>query len=248
MVPTSATIKGLFARSGNRCAFPGCDLPLVEKNDIVTGEICHIRSRGAGGPRYHPSQTDAARNDAANLILLCARHHKIVDDAPEVYTADNLCAMKKEREMPGIEVTPEIARRAELLLQKLIINVRGDLSATIHAHTFTINNAKRTNTKPVPTSDVVGGSSPHRTYLKYLIDRYQEFARAQKDREFKYPVVYQSIRNKFKANWDWVPLSCFQEVISFMQAKIDGTLIGRQHKKQGKLSYEDFERYKLAHR
>ncbi len=248
MVPTDATVKGLFARSGNRCAYPECDLPLVEKSNTVTGVICHIRAQRAGGPRYDSTQTDAQRNDAANLILLCARHHKIVDDAPEEFTADLLSAMKREREIPGIEITPEIARQAELLRQNLIINVQGDLSASIHAQSVIVNSAKRTKARPVPTSDVVGGSSHHRTYLKYLIDRYQEFARAQKDREFKYPLVYRSIRSKFKADWDWIPLSRFQEAMLFMQGKIDGTLLGRQHRKQGKSSYEDFDSYLLTHR
>ena len=48
MVPTSKTMKSLFARSGNRCAFPDCYAPLVEENDIVTGEVCHIKARNAG--------------------------------------------------------------------------------------------------------------------------------------------------------------------------------------------------------
>ena len=90
MVPTSKTIKSLFARSGNRCAFPDCYVPLVEENDIVTGEVCHIKARNARGPRYDPSQTDAERNDSANLILLCARHHKIVDDTPAAYSVQIL--------------------------------------------------------------------------------------------------------------------------------------------------------------
>ncbi|MGP8174933.1 MAG: hypothetical protein ACLP7O_10340 [Terracidiphilus sp.] len=171
-----------------------------------------------------------------------------MDAAPMEYTPELLLAMKKEREMLGAEVTPEIARRAELLYRKQIINVQGDLSASIHAQSVTIRSAKRTKAKPVPTSDVVGGSSSHRTYLKYLIDRYQEIAKAQRDREFRHAVVYQSIKREFKADWDWIPLSRFQEVVKFMQAKIDGTLIGRQHKKQGKLLYEDFERFKLTHR
>jgi hypothetical protein len=223
-------------------------MPLVEENDIVTGVVCHIKARKARGPRYDSSQTDAERNDAANLILLCARHHKIVDAAPMEYTADCLFAMKKERELLGIEVTPEIVRRAKLLYRKQIINVQGDLSASIHAQSVTIRSAKHTKAKPVPTSDVVGGSSSHRTYLKYLIDRYQEFAKAQRDRVFRHAVVYQSIKREFKAEWDWIPLSRFQEVVEFMQAKIDCTIIGRQHKKQGKLSYEDFAKYLLTHR
>jgi hypothetical protein len=191
MVPTSKTIKSLFARSGNRCAFSNCFVPLVEENDIVTGEVCHIKARNARGPRYDPSQTDAERNDSANLILLCARHHKIVDDAPATHSVQILLAMKRERELVGeITITSAIARRAELLRKNFVINVRGDLSVpAIHAQNVTIKNAGHSKIKITLPDDVVGGSSPHRAYLKYLIDRYQQFAKAQKDREFKFSVV-----------------------------------------------------------
>jgi hypothetical protein len=92
-------------------------------------------------------------------------------------------------------------------------------------------------------TDVVGGSSPQRAYLKYLIDRYQQFAKAQKDREFKFPVVYQSIKREFKADWDRIPLSRFQDAVRFMQSKVDHTIVGRQRKKQGDSSYEGFDSY-----
>ena len=245
MVPTRKTMKSLFARSGNRCAFPNCYVPLVEENDIVTGEVCHIKARNARGPRYDPSQTDAERNDSANLILLCARHHKIVDDAPATHSVQILLAMKRERELVGeITITSAIARRAELLRKNFVINVQGDLSVpAIHAQNVTIKNAGHSKIKITLPDDVVGGSSPHRAYLKYLIDRYQQFAKAQKDREFKFSVVYQSIKREFKADWDRIPLSRFQDAVHFVQAKIDHTIVGRQQKNQGKPSYEGFDSY-----
>jgi hypothetical protein len=97
-------------------------------------------------------------------------------------------------------------------------------------------------------TDVVGGSSPHRAYLKYLIDRYQDFAKAQKDREFNFSRVYVSIKREFKSDWDRIPLSRFQDAVHFMQAKIDHTIVGRQQKKQGKPSYEGFDSYLANHR
>jgi len=250
MVPTSKTMKSLFARSGNRCAFPDCYVPLVEENDIVTGEVCHIKARNAGGPRYDPTQTDRDRNGSANLILLCARHHKIVDDTPASYSAPVLCAMKKERESVGeITITPAIARRAELLRQSLIIKVEGDLSVSaIHTQNLTIKSAGRVKLKTTFPADVIGGSSSHRAYLKYLIDRYRDFAKAQKDREFNFSVVYVSIKREFKSDWDRIPLSRFQDAVHFMQAKIDHTIVGRQQKKQGKPSYEGFDSYLANHR
>jgi hypothetical protein len=43
--PGITDIKLLFARSGNRCAFPKCRAPMAI-NNTLTGEVCHIK----GGP------------------------------------------------------------------------------------------------------------------------------------------------------------------------------------------------------
>jgi hypothetical protein len=71
--PSKATLKRLFALSGNRCAFPGCGLPVV---DPGTGNLCgapvHINAVSPGGPRYDPRQTDEQRESVENLLLLCA--------------------------------------------------------------------------------------------------------------------------------------------------------------------------------
>jgi hypothetical protein len=91
--------------------------------------------------------------------------------------------------------------------------------------------------------DVVGGSSSHRAYLKYLITRYQEFAKTQKGRDYKFAVIYKSIQREFKTDWDWIPLSRFHEAVRFVQTRIDGTIVGRQQKKRGMASYEDFDSY-----
>jgi hypothetical protein len=98
MGPSEKTIKRLFARSGNLCAFPGCSLPIVENVGTITGEICHIRAQSEGGPRFDRAQTDDERQGFDNLILLCRRHHKIVDAEPEVYSAEVLEEVKRIRE------------------------------------------------------------------------------------------------------------------------------------------------------
>jgi hypothetical protein len=223
---------------------------LIEKNDIVTGQVCHIRARSNRGPRYDPKQTDVERSAPANLILLCSRHHKIVDDLPETYTVDLLCAMKRERESTGdVAITPEISRLAGLLQMELVINIEGDFSvSTIRAEQVTIRSSKTTRFRTVLPEDVIGASSSHRTYLKYLIDRYNEFAKEQKGRDFSFAVVYRSIKHEFKADWEWIPLSRFQDAVLFMQTKIDHTLIGRQRKRQDKASYEEFNNYSAVHR
>ena len=72
--PSVATVKRLFAVSGNKCAFPKCPATLVDGDSgAVIGEVCHIRSASSGGPRYDASQTDAQRHAFENLILRARR-------------------------------------------------------------------------------------------------------------------------------------------------------------------------------
>jgi hypothetical protein len=113
--PTVATIKRLFAVSGNRCAFPGCELPLVdEASGNVLGEICHIKAKRPDGPRYDPEQTEEERHGFGNLVLLCPTHHAIVDGDAGKYTVEKLLRIKAEHEARhagGAEPSDEVARR-----------------------------------------------------------------------------------------------------------------------------------------
>jgi hypothetical protein len=79
--PSVAVIKRLFAKSGNKCAFKSCVSPLVDGKKVI-GKICHIKAKSEGGARYDPLQTAAERHDYENLILLCGRHHDVIDDEP----------------------------------------------------------------------------------------------------------------------------------------------------------------------
>ena len=73
------TYRVLYARSGNKCAFPGCCTPIFEDNNQLTGECCHIEAYSEGGPRFNMSLSDDDKNSYDNLILMCSRHHKIID-------------------------------------------------------------------------------------------------------------------------------------------------------------------------
>jgi hypothetical protein len=95
--PSDVTIKRLFAASSNNCAFPDCASPLVE-GETVVGEICHIRSANKGHRRYDRKQTDEKRHGYDNLLLLCRKHHKIVDTEVERYPPALLTEMKKAHE------------------------------------------------------------------------------------------------------------------------------------------------------
>ena len=90
--------KRLYAHSGNQCAFPGCCAPIFEDDGQLTGECCHIKAFSPGGPRYDASQTDEERNGVDNLMLMCSRHHAIVDKNVDRYTVEVLQEYKQMHE------------------------------------------------------------------------------------------------------------------------------------------------------
>jgi hypothetical protein len=104
--PSQATIKRLFARSGNRCAFPKCSSPIVQEA-IVVGEICHIKAVSLLGPRHDKEQSPEQLHGYDNLILLCAKHHTIIDTDPDAYTVERLTKMKTEHEGRSAALTEE---------------------------------------------------------------------------------------------------------------------------------------------
>ncbi len=92
------TRKFLWARAGGRCSI--CRALLVtEKTETddpsVFGEEAHIISRAPAGPRAG----DVPDHDVYdNLILLCSKDHKRVDDQFAHYTAELLAKIKQDHE------------------------------------------------------------------------------------------------------------------------------------------------------
>lgn len=78
---TRTTLIKLYTLSGNICAFPQCSAPIVDTvQDVITGQVCHIKAKSPKGPRYDPNQTPEERDGFSNLMVMCAAHNKIIDD------------------------------------------------------------------------------------------------------------------------------------------------------------------------
>lgn len=97
MTYTEKTKKILWGKSGGKCAFPKCERDLIGEADNIQGEICHIVAKNEGGPRWRKNFMGDI-NGEENLILLCAEHHKLIDDFPEKYTEELIHQFKKEHE------------------------------------------------------------------------------------------------------------------------------------------------------
>ncbi|MDA2933978.1 LecA/PA-IL family lectin [Acidobacteria bacterium AH-259-D05] len=96
----SKDMKKLWARSGNVCSFPGCDVELVLEKEAsrVMGEEAHIKGEKKTAPRYDPSQTHDERESYENRILLCPNHHTEIDSDPEKWSVERLMEIKAQHE------------------------------------------------------------------------------------------------------------------------------------------------------
>jgi hypothetical protein len=78
--PKADVLRALFARSGNRCAFPGCTSPLINERNQFIAQVCHIEAAEEGGERFNQNQTDEERRHYENLLILCYPHHIETND------------------------------------------------------------------------------------------------------------------------------------------------------------------------
>ena len=136
--PTDSTIKKLFAFSNNRCAFPDCTNAIVDRNTLTTtGKVCHIKAKSNLGPRWDESQTDEERHGFQNLILLCGKHHDIVDDKSQVekFTVEILTGYKKKHEQTGNnELSQDDAKLARRLIDSYLkIDARDEAQVMVNS-------------------------------------------------------------------------------------------------------------------
>jgi len=97
------TIKILFAKSGDRCAYPDCTNSVVvdgtdQSEAMISAQISHIYAASDNGPRGKPGLTQKQKNAPENLLLFCPTHHGIVDGQHETYPAGMLQAWKAQHE------------------------------------------------------------------------------------------------------------------------------------------------------
>ena len=93
----------LAGRAAGRCEYSGCNEELTE--DQLTrrtdhfGAFAHIVADKPGGPRGDVVRSPQLANDIDNLMLLCQKHHKLIDGANwRNYSESLLREMKAEHE------------------------------------------------------------------------------------------------------------------------------------------------------
>ncbi|WP_276967311.1 HNH endonuclease [Chryseobacterium sp.] len=117
----------LYTKSGGRCAI--CNKYLIDLGyGVNIGEMAHIVgwTNKQKSPRGISALPIDKRNTEENLILLCAEHHKIIDDkkALEEFTVERLIAHKNEHESRIHHLT-NLHKDSDSVVLRMLGNIRG---------------------------------------------------------------------------------------------------------------------------
>ena len=252
--PTKETIKRLCAVSRNRCAFPNCEIPVAEDSGTFTGEIAHIRGSSANGPRFDSEQADKERHSFENLILLCGRHHRIIDAEVEKYTVARLLEIKhnhenESQEIPAINPRNEAVANSLFQQYKNLILAESGSKVAVHSpgaiQADTVNiKTSRPQVKVLPPEGSIGNDSSMSSYIDYLIKRYQQYQKRHKEKgSYKYIAIFNAIRREFGSKWQLLPKEQFDSLVFYLCKRVDGTQIGRIRKKRNQRNYHLYEEH-----
>ncbi|WP_430428742.1 hypothetical protein [Parasphingorhabdus sp.] len=97
MPVTVRTQKIIWGEFAARCAL--CREHLIERDSgaaSLIGEVAHIVGEREGAPRGNSNMLLAERNAPKNLMLVCLKHHKVIDDNETEYPIERLHKLKEE--------------------------------------------------------------------------------------------------------------------------------------------------------
>ena len=217
--------KKLTQESQSTCPFCGED-------DVSTAEFHHIIPISEGGT-----------NEFENLIYICANCHSKVTQGQIPHSE-----VKKVKELLGEGKHPFFKEEAA----SSVIHADFTKGANLGVVANTIQNVEikttRRTVKLEAPQGSIASSLRHTNYTKHLIDRYHEFKMIEIGKEtMKWPVFYQQIKRRFGANWKMVPLERFEDLVLYIQSRIDNTKHGRVRESRGRNNYSSFKEYLEKH-
>jgi hypothetical protein len=210
MAPTrdipARTKKLIIQEASGICAFCG-------ENNVSTLEFHHIHGKDGADP-HRPE----------NLIYVCKNCHGKIT-AGEISEAD--VVLRKRI------ITYEGNPNRSSATPSHVVNVIGSVNTGTIANEVHFHGKTARQPRISPPIGTTGADALKRNYLKHLIDRYHEFARAEKGESFRYQVFHQTIKRKYGAKWDMIPVHQFEDVCEYVQERIDKTALGRNRKSKG---------------
>ena len=99
-----------------------------------------------------------------------------------------------------------------------------------------------------PPSDAIGSVAELASYIEYLIGKYQDYQKqdAEKEGRGKFTIIYNAIRREYGSKWQTIPVRKFEQLVSFLQRRIDNSKVGRIRKSRGQKRYHNFQEHNLG--
>jgi len=207
--------------------------PFCNNEDVGHFQIHHID----GNPQ---------NNQDINLMMLCPIcHSKITKgDIEEEKVLNKKIELIKGYSENKIDTNARTTN---------IMNINSGVHKSILANQLYTNNINikgKTKPKLNHPEGSIGANLTMRNYVKHLIDRYQDYMKNDltKNKKTKYCIIYNAIKKEFGVDkYTFVQTNKFNDLISFIQLRIDKTIQGKINKSKGIKNYSTFQEYLDKH-
>lgn len=120
---------------------------------------------------------------------------------------------------------------------------------SVIGNSIIINTSKNSNIKRMPIQNTIGSNTYTKNYVKHLIERYHEFKRASENAnkgQMNYALIYIAIKKEIGFQWDETPNERFEDLCTYIQRRIDNTILGRTRKARGMKNYSTYDEFRTS--
>jgi len=119
---------------------------------------------------------------------------------------------------------------------------------SVIGNNITIKTPKKLNVKKGPIQGTIGSNTYMKNYVKHLIDIYHDFKRANinvEGEKMKYSLIYDAIKREIGFKWDETPNERFEGLCTYLQKRIDNTILGKNRKARGMKNFSTYKEYMI---
>ncbi len=212
--------KLVFQEAASCCAF-------CNQSAVTALEIHHI-------------DQDPTNNAIENLILVCSTCHSKITHG-EISDTDVIVQKRIiQSQAQANKASPSTAGQS--------VTVTHTQNSGIIANVVNVG-GKRTPKMNYP-KDSIGADTLKKGYIDYLYGRYIECRKADTNfgavahsLRFHPGELHNTIRAKFKTRTFFIHVARFAELVTYMQERINQTILGKRNRSRGQANYQSFDEY-----
>lgn len=116
----------------------------------------------------------------------------------------------------------------------------------------TIKVGGRSRAKVAYPQGSIGADLDRRNYIRYLVERYNRFRQADSSfgrtgAKFSYAFIFKRIEAEFKIPTYFIPVEHFDDLVDYLQSRIDQTILGKRNCARGQRNCETFDEFQSVH-